>query len=254
MLRDNLLEACIGSVLKYKPKDSVILIGDQGLRTIDIKKKEHYENLGCYFYTLKFDCGLSAARNHLVKCAKDMGCDYSLIMSESMVFNEKTQGIEKLYPYLESGEFDLIGLKLNNADIYWTGWISLKKHENFVLDFTDRQKPPDVGPIYKCSIVHNFFLAKTESLFKVKWDDNLKLAEHEDFFYRYMLQGFTCGWTRDISCDRFKTRDGAAGLYRQENWIKGLQTLKLKYGLKNWITYINRNNGFYEGTKWCLPT
>jgi glycosyltransferase involved in cell wall biosynthesis len=249
MLRDNLLEQAVSSILKYRPENTVILIGDQGLKDIDIKKKEHYENLGCYFYTLPFNCGLSWSRNYLVKMAHQMGCEYCVLASDSFVFSPETKNIRNVIPYLESNEFDLIGLFLNRMDIYWVGWIDLLPQKSFVLDFIDRRKDPDVGPIYRCGIVHNFFIAKTDTLMAVKWDETLKLAEHEDFFYRYGQAGYRVGWTRAVRADRIKTREGQHGQFRQENWVRGMEMLRKKWGLQTWIYYINNINGYYESAR-----
>jgi hypothetical protein len=242
-LRNDLLETCIGCLLKWKPKDSIILIGDQGLRNIDIKKKEHYENLGCYFYILPFDCCLSYARNHLVEQARNMGADYTVIMSDSMMFNEKTKDIDKLIQYMD--KYDIIGCHLKgNVPCYWVGNLSLIPGKCFHLNFIDRQNIINApNGIFDCNIIHNFFLAKTESLFNVKWDNNLRLAEHEDFMYRYVQQGFRIGWTPNVSCDYFKTRSGVHADYRMKNWTEGLEILKRKWGIKGWIEYENLHLG-----------
>lgn len=254
-LRDDLLRTTVDSMLAHAPKNCQIFIGDQGCRNPKdhLAKINEYYKERVYYYPLPFDCGLSHARNYLVEQALKMGYEYCLIASDSMIFNENTRGINDILPYLESGEFDAIGLCLNNAEIYWVGWLKLIEHQNFELDFIDRSKDPDVGPIYRCGIIHNFFIAKTSSLAQVKWDENLKLCEHEDFFYRYGQAGFKVGWTKVVSCDRIKTRDGAHGMYRNNNWVNGLQELKLKWGLRGWIGYVNRNLGFYGGTKYPCP-
>lgn len=244
--RDELLEKAVLSILKYRPENSIILIGDQGLKDIDILKKERYENKGCYFYTLPYNIGLSYVRNYLVERANDMGCQYIVLISDSMCLTENTEYIDSLIPYLEDGHRDLIGCKLNGGvPIFWVGKLNLLPGRCFELDFIDRSKV-EVGKsnLFDCEIVHNFFIATTKSLLDVKWDENLPLCEHEDFFYRYKLQGFKVGWTPDVSCDYVRNH-GAISNLRQLNWNDGLRKLLAKWKISSWITYKNRDNGLY---------
>ena len=246
MLRDNLLEQAILSMRKNLPEGAVILIGDQGIKNgyVDVNKINKYENLGCYYYLLPFDCGLSYARNYLVEMAAQKGCEYCVMASDSMIFNKSTKDIGFLTQFMQT--YDCIGCDLTGINIYWVGWLSLIPGKCFSLDFIDRSKVcTAVHGIFDCNITHNFFIAKTESLRKVKWDETLKLAEHEDFFYRYAQAGYKVGFTHRISCDRIKTRDGAHGAYRLQNWNNGLKTLYKKYDITGWISYVNRERGFY---------
>lgn len=253
MFRDDLLETAVDSMLKFAPENCHVFIGDQGERgsKANARKIEQYKKDRVQYFPLPFDCGLSKARNFLVEEAHKQGFEYILLASDSMIFTEASRGINDLLSYFEV--YDVIGLRLNRAEIYWVGWLTMKERDSFYLDFIDRSGEPTFGPIYDCNIIHNFFLAKTAVIRQVKWDDRLKLAEHEDFFYRLANAGFKVGWTKAVSCDRFKTRDGAHGLYRAANWTAGLQDLKLKYGLKSWIQYTNRQRGFWGGSKYPTP-
>ena len=251
--RDSLLKEAVASMEKYAPENAIILIADQGCKYKKdfLAKTEEYKRPKVRYYNLPFDCGLSASRNFLVDKAQELGCNYCVIASDAMIFTEKTKDIDKLIQYMD--KYDCIGCNLNKSEIYWTGWISLIPGQSFCLDFIDRSKICNApNGIFDCSIIHNFFIAKTESLLKVRWDETLKLGEHEDFFYRYTLEGFKTGWTANVSCDRVKSREGQHGLYRQKNWNEGIQKLKEKWGIKSWITYLNRNNGFWGGTKYLL--
>ena len=242
MGREDMLEKAITSMIKYRPENTVILIGDQGLKNIDIVKKEKYENKGCYFYTLPYDCGLSKARNYLVERADEMGCNYCIIASDSMFFTEKTKQINLLINHMEV--YDCIGCKLNgNVPAYWVGWLTLVPGKYFEIDFINRQSICNApNGIFDCSIIHNFFIAKTSSLLAVKWDNNLKLAEHEDFFYRYTQHGYKVGWTDIVSCD-YERSHGDISMMRQLNWNNGIHLLTKKYQIKSWIHYKNLLNG-----------
>lgn len=242
--RDKLLDKCIQAMLVNLPENAIILIGDQG-NNQDINKLCKYTEPPCFYYQLPLDCGLSYARNYLVEEAYKFGYEYCVIASDSMIFNENTKDIDLLIPRMLNN-YDLIGCHLNGTQIYWVGWLSLIAGEAFKLTFIDRSDSKEqLTKIYPCSCVPNFFIATTESLLKVKWDNTLKLAEHEDFFYRYNQEGYKCGWTLGISCDYIREHTNELGKYRTKNWEEGLKTLYKKYSIKSWIRYENIENGRY---------
>jgi hypothetical protein len=162
-----------------------------------------------------------------------------------MMFNEKTVNIGDLISHMDT--YDCIGCHLHGGvPIYWVGWLKLLPHEAFEITFIDRNKPDEFFP---CSIIHNFFIAKTASLLNVKWDEDLKLAEHEDFFYRYGQAGYKVAWTPTISCDYVKSRVGQQANLRDKNWKEGLLKLYNKYQMASWIRYVNRELGFFGVVK-----
>jgi hypothetical protein len=164
-----------------------------------------------------------------------------------MIFNEKTENLDSYIPVLEGSKpKDLVGFHLAGPLIYWVGWLGLKPGQFFTLDFIDRSAvKPGRANWFDCNIVHNFFLATTQSLRKVKWDDNLKQAEHEDFFYRYAKAGYKCVWTPDVSCDYIIDRTEDFDQVRKNNRKEGLATLYQKYKIKMWISRSNEKNGLY---------
>jgi hypothetical protein len=242
MSRDSLLEKAILSMIKFRPENTSIFIGDQGCKEIDAAKMNKYLDLNCHYITLPYNCGLSYARNYLVKQASEQGFNYCIIASDSMFFTEKTKDIDKLIQYMD--KYDCIGCNLNGGvPIYWVGNLSLVPGKFFTLDFIDRENLVNaINGIFDCTIIHNFFIAKTQSLVDVQWDNNLKLAEHEDFFHRYNIAGFKVGWTSTVSCDYVRSH-GAISNIRSINWQEGLRKLFLKYKIDHWIEYKNRQNG-----------
>ena len=239
-------------MLAHLPENATIFVADQG--HTNEQKSLYYNGRSLrhlYYYTLPYNCGLSYGRNFLVSKAHELGYDFCLIASDSMIFNEKTEFIDTLIPLMEApSSYSLIGCHLNGAQIYWVGWLTLIPGKCFELDFIDRsQTSPGRLNLFDCSSCHNFFIATTKSLIDVKWDDNLKLAEHEDFFYRYTQAGYKCAWTPDVSCDYFKTRYGQHAAIRQQNWNESLPKLLGKWKINQWISQKNRQFGFYGGVK-----
>lgn len=206
------------------------------------------------------EIGLSAARNLGVEQAKAMEIPYCLIMADSILATPTFGDLPILLQYFD--KYDLIGLNLIGR-IGWEGTLSLLAGQSFELDFLNKDKECDdyiietqyselddspchinIGGIWKCNIVRNFFLAKTQTLFDVKWDNNLKMREHEDFFYRYAQAGYKVGCTDLINGDYIgeesKSGNSDYALLRRKNMDLGLKYLLQKYNIKKWITYKNK--------------
>ena len=61
-------------------------------------------------------------------------------------------------------------------------------------------------------IVLNFFAARTDALRAVQWDAELKVCEHEDFFWRAKAEGIRVGYS---PCDCVRhLRDHGSARYR----------------------------------------
>jgi len=201
-------------------------------------------------HKVPYDCGLSYTRNELIKLADSLDIKYCFVGADSLKFTESMKNINYLTKYLNySPEFniDLLGLEIADR-IPWEAMIDLK--DSFVLDFIEKtpmnallDKYCDNSfTIWKCEIVRNFFLATTASLLNTQWDNNLKMSEHEDFFWRYKIKGFKVGWTDYCSGKYLSTDDNDYKKMRMKNMNLGKEYLKNKYGLKQWVQYINLKN------------
>jgi len=255
ILKDDNLMKVINSILDNWQDDWVILIGDQNKPEDYSKEKKMFYNtvvtpvcMGNPFslcvkvVQLPFDCGLSYARNKLVETAHELGIKYCVIAADSIKFTESMRHLHKTINVIKELNYDLIGFDLIGR-IGWEATLDLK--DSFVLNFIDKTKIPKHGfieencGIWDCDIVRNFFLATTESLLNVKWDNDLKMAEHNDFFWRYKQAGYKVGWTdycegAYISCD-----DPDYKKLRRINMMKGKELLKRKYNLTSWVKYIH---------------
>ena len=90
----------------------------------------------------------------------------------------------------------------------------------------------------ECDIVRNFFLAKTEVLIENPWDDELKVAEHEDFFIRLKQNTFyKVVWTPDIQAKYIGIREGKYDQYRRRMYGEFRKKLLEKWNLKGWVRY-----------------
>jgi hypothetical protein len=269
----------LNSIIDNWSDDFVVLIGDQNhLDDYSVEKHVFYETACAYAHTrtlnddhikvvqLPFDCGLSYARNKLVEKAHELGVNYCLIGADSIKFTESMQQVSCLTRFLSYNRgfgIDLLGFELKDR-IGWEAKLDLKN--SFILDFIDKTERPDeeyamldnmkpsedwicgdgtspmvgrVINIFHCDIVRNFFLASTKSLLDVRWDDNLKMAEHEDFFWRYKQEGYKVGWTNYCEGEYAPCIDNKYKQLRNKNMRMGKEYLKLKWELKSWVKYIH---------------
>jgi len=261
--RDEILMETINSILDNYQDNWVILIGDQNKEEDWSFEKSSFYHSACAeahtalrnqdrikVHHLPYDCGLSHARNELVKLANNLDIKYCLIGADSIKFTESMKSINYLIKYLNySPDFniDLLGLEVQER-ISWEAWLDLQ--DSFILDFIE--KNPIEGlldrycknniTIWNCDIVRNFFLATTKSLLEVKWDNNLKMMEHEDFFWRYKQTGYKVGWTNYSSGKYSPGIDIEYKKIRAKNMNISKEELKQKYNLKSWVQYINLKN------------
>lgn len=161
---------------------------------------------------LENDCGLSFARNRLVKVTQR---PYVLLLEDDFKFTKETK-IEKLYYLMEIG--DVVGGAVYNglnrfkfefnfrengdtleqvSDNNQFFGYSKKNKSIFKLDLDldnfenlDCKKSlyEDFILFKKTQCIPNFFLAKRSVFDKISWNDKLKWAEHQNFFYKLSRQ------------------------------------------------------------------
>lgn len=233
-LRNELAFKTIQSIQPSLSEDVILLIGDQNKKENIINQNPNWHYT--YHYNLPFDCGLSYGRNFLVDKAYKLGCKYCLITADSILFTDKYD----FNPIIETMEYKnigLVGLELKNR-VYWNCDISLIEKEHFLLDAPKREQWICDGIIYQpCDVVKNFFIAKTETLMDIQWDKNLKLAEHEDFFWRYSRK-YKVYFTDYINATYIgdKYKKGEYAQYRSRIG-KFRQLAKEKYNLSGYWVY-----------------
>ncbi len=243
-LRDELMERTIKSIFNNWHDDFVLLIGDQGHPQKQFSRDEIdiMSSKGrCEYIMLPFDCGLSQARNILVEKAVIMGLQYSLITADSIEFISMTiTKLDMAIKFLNSmPDAGILGFDLKNR-IPWEFFMDLDKDEFIFKKAIQMRRDITTNlSIKNCDICRNFFIAKTRILQEVKWDNDLKLCEHEDFFWRYKKTGYKVYWTPDIIGNYIDYKPIEYFQYRQrmysEKAFRG--RLKRKYNLTGWVKY-----------------
>lgn len=242
-LRPELEEITIKSILENMDLEYMhLFVGNQSYELsksyYEILKNSQYAN-NIHLYSLPDDIGLSASRNFLVERIHEFNINHTLLMADSIKIIEP---LNKLYPLIDlmkNGWIDLIGLNLKNR-FNWTRNIILDNElKSYILLPIDKNEFKVYDEIYniglqKCEIVCNFFLARTNLLYNLKWDSDLKLAEHEIFFYNLKQNKKQVYWTNYYSGEYIKYSNPEYAIKRNRMYHEFKDVLLKKYNLNQW--------------------
>lgn len=244
-LRDALFQQTIQSILGLREEKQisfVLLIGDQNLRGPQLSQQLLYKNyirVNITHFFLPFDCGVSFARNYLMQYASHLGISYCLLTADSIAFTTETinrlpAAIQFLQNHPKAG---ILGFDLKDR-VPWEYNMDIRNNSFFISKPGPLQTDPLTGLRFNyCDICRQFFLAKTDTLLSVKWDEQLKIGEHEDFFWRYKLAGHKVCWTPDITGQYIDYKPAEYVKYRNRQYTEFRQILFNKYRLNNWVEY-----------------
>jgi len=191
-----------------------------------------------YYYNLDFDCGLSYARNFLVSKAFQHEFKYVIISADSIQFPQQYD-LSNAIDFLETKEYNgIIGFDLKDR-VSWERDLELVEGKHFSLKRPARKPMQFNGVVYQpVDICRNFFLAKTECLLNVRWDNDLKLGEHEDFFYRFKHYGpYNVFYNIDIRANYVSDKPEEYMKYRQRLYKEFIPKLKAKYDITGFVDY-----------------
>jgi hypothetical protein len=170
-LRDSLLYKTLQTIVDNYPKDCIVLIADQGYTSSekDITIDYYKSQIPLEYYKLSFDCGLSIARNFLVKKTLEMQVPYCLVMPDSIQFTE-VYNFEQLFNQLDNRI--IINFKLKNVEP---------------------------------TTFKNVFLAKTNYLINL-WDEEMKIYEYQLVFLECIKRGYKITWNENYNFKKIKSR------------------------------------------------
>jgi GT2 family glycosyltransferase len=226
--------------------DAAIYVGDQG----EVLDENLYDGLAEELSAaglvtapdvrlLPFDCGLSAARNHLVTTTPR---EYKLILDDDFAFTDDTR-IERFLRLLDTHpEAGIVG-----GNVHRDG-------EAELFDFRiDRTAGTTFRPIVDDSpysvrdgvryretdCVVNFALIRRDLFDHVLWDPELKVGEHGDFFFRMLDTPYSVLHTPDVAVDHLHPEEDPDYARYRGRHMDYLAKAMAKHGL----TKIERPDG-----------
>lgn len=135
---------------------------------------------GVDILALPFNVGLSAGRNAAVEAVTT---EFLFLTDDDTVFTAATD-IVAMMEYLDDhSEVDLVAPQL----IYLPWWYRFDTASIDLLPGAPeplRQRGEDIEGATVVYKVQNVFLARTDAIRKIGWNDDLRLIEHNDFFAR----------------------------------------------------------------------
>ena len=198
-LRDDSLMKMLPSYLKYPVK---LYILDQGNHSA--QKDDLYENLrqkGHWIQYADFDCGLSRARNIILKEVKE---PYVIITEDDL---ELLTNPYQLLSYFNDKKLGILGGLTINAQQ------RTEEHYEYRMELKDGVLRYIKADTY--DIVQNFFIARTTLFKDVQYDEVLKLAEHTDFFLQLQkLNKWNVSYTRNFKGNHYCLRNFKYSEYR----------------------------------------
>lgn len=184
-----LRKACLLRLLKsisdYYPEQKVIVLDDSPEPLLS-ELERNTITLDLEYIISEFDIGLSAGRNRLLTLVKT---PYFLLLDDDFVLDHFS-ALENAYSAIQSIDCDIVG-----GDVYDIGPNDEVIKRTFFGDFYLQEKTLycctlySESELYSCDYVMNFFIAKTKTVQALKWDEELKILEHLEFFYRAKQQG-----------------------------------------------------------------
>jgi GT2 family glycosyltransferase len=234
-LRDNLMYETLNSIIQHNPNNYLILVADQGEYSeekISFIKKIY----NCNYYLLPYDCGLSYARNFLVQKASEFHIPYCILTADSILFTEHCNFVNIINFMKTDPKIAKVGLKLNNR-VAWEFNLDLIKGDSFILQVSKDYITHNQTPYHKVDICKNFFLATTESLLAVPWDNELKLLEHEDHCWRLKQAGYKTFTVDTYSAEYISSKNAKYNEMRKRMYDEYNLKLRQKYGITSWIKY-----------------
>jgi hypothetical protein len=182
-MRNSLLHKTLQGIVDNLPNDCIVMVGDQNQYPYSNEKTEYYTKLynegKVLAFHLPFDCGLSYARNYLVEKAKLVQIPYCLISADSIQFNEQYNFVNIIEFMENDPKIAKVGFALNHR-VPWEFNLELIPGQCFYLEVSEDYESFNHRLYHKVDICKNFFLAKTDILVEIPWDNSLKLCLEEN--------------------------------------------------------------------------
>ncbi len=185
------LQRLLASIRRFYPDMPLIVVDDS---------RQPQIQPGAETITMPFDSGLSAGRNEGVRRVKT---PYFLLLDDDFIFYRQTDLPGALAKMEAQPQIDIMGGEVVNLPLF-----QIMDYQQLPLYPTEAQAtlPPGsmIGGLPVFDIVPNFFIARSDRLRQVMWDDRFKRGEHRDFFTR--AKGvLTTVYNKELRCLHTRT-------------------------------------------------
>lgn len=227
------LKSFLKSLWHFYPSIEVIISDDSLERGQEHEAAviEIQENPLVTWVQLPFDSGLSYGRNKAIELVTK---PYVIICDDDYLVTENTR-LERMLAVLQADEeISLVG-GLVNEETMTKNWVGYYSIEGETLKVSKLHKRYWVagGVKYRYTdVCWNFFVARSSSLKRVRWDDKLKIAaEHVDFFISRFKAGEISVYTPESCITHRKIRSTSYNTFRDRK-ERYLALMRQSQGLK----------------------
>lgn len=188
--RPRCLARLLESVRNHHPYLRV-LVCDSSRRSLF----DHGEQVdgGLTWYRLPRDLGhcVGAARNFLVDL---VGTDYVFLSDDDHVFTASTD-IARMHGFLTRRRYDIVAGAQGEGRY---GAAVFVQRGSVVYELFHRHHGVVEPGVVRCDRTENVFLARTQALCRVRWNERLFASEHDEFFLRATRAGLRIAQMGDV--------------------------------------------------------
>lgn len=177
--RPGSLFALLDSIAIFYPRIPIIIIDDSECAM----DESAFRDTVHYVHT-DHNIGASAGRNRGVNHVKT---NLLLLMDDDYIVTAASE-FSLLKEALIEGGFEIAGCRIMNFGKHELTFHGVIEKDGRTVKFINEKAYPNRNgyPVYDFCV--NMFMARTEFLKENTWDDDLKLGEHCEFFYRMYLK------------------------------------------------------------------
>lgn len=202
-----LLQTLVASVRAVYPRIR-ILLGNDGPRVVAHVDGVRDDPLVTEL-RLPIDSGISVGRNAMVNAT---ATEFFALLDDDHLFDVDGGDMSLLIDAVEAG-FDIVGMRVRNLPgipeledesilipRYVANITSVKGRIVTLCVWNENVGPSIIGmkrPL-KVDVLHNAFLARTDTLKKVRWRDELKVNEHMTYFMDAKDAGLNVGYLPSV--------------------------------------------------------
>ncbi|HEY1794426.1 MAG TPA: glycosyltransferase family 2 protein [Opitutaceae bacterium] len=195
---------CLASVRRHYPSLAV-LVCDDGREPLFGEGEE--PSPGILWTTLPYEAGhtLGAGRNHLVDRVRT---PFFFLADDDHVLGPHTR-IDVLHAALGRHSLDICGGSQGKGDYSFAVFEEGDGVVRQVFNVYHEELEPG---IVRCDRVPNSFLAGTEAVRRVRWEERVYAAEHTDFFLRATRAGLRTALVGYVYVDHDRSCEERSGL------------------------------------------
>lgn len=181
--RQKQARALVRSIWKYYPGVRIVIADDSAI-PLEIPGQAGNDSLKVFH--MPFNSGLSKGLNLALA---EIETPFMVRLDDDVLFTRRTDLAKELRFLMAHPEVDLVGMPWIDA----CKAISTKRDIKAYMRIDMREAPLPLKMQHGTKIdkdhivlgkVSNAYLAWTESIRKVGWDNNIRMIDHHDFFYR----------------------------------------------------------------------